>query len=62
VVDAAQWQALQHELQASYTTLVARLKARETWPDEAIGAAMLLLTRRAYHVGEIRQRLLWVGA
>jgi len=61
VVDDAQWQALQHELQAGYTTLVARLRARETWPDEALGAAMLLLAHCAYHVGEIRQRLLWVG-
>lgn len=61
VVDDAQWQALQHELHTSYTTLTARLQARETWPDEAIGAAMLLLTHCAYHIGEIRQRLLWVS-
>lgn len=61
VVDDARWRALQHELRTSYTTLVARLRVCETWPDEAVGAAMLLLAHCAYHVGEIRQRLLWVG-
>ncbi len=62
VVDDAAWHALRHELQTTYASLVARLQARETWPDEAIGAAMMLLAHCAYHVGEIRQRLLWVAA
>ncbi|MBK9714625.1 MAG: hypothetical protein IPO81_25435 [Kouleothrix sp.] len=62
VVDEAHWKALQHALQTSYTSLMARLQARESWPDEALGAAMLLLAHCAYHVGEIRQRLLWVNA
>lgn len=61
-VDDAQWHALRQELRTSYTALVARLQARETWPDEAVGAAMMLLAHCAYHVGEIRQRLLWVGS
>lgn len=62
VVDEAQWKTLRHELQTSYTSLMARLQARESWPDEALGAAMLLLAHCAYHVGEIRQRLLWVNS
>lgn len=61
-VDAAQWGALQEQLRTSYAALVGRLQARENFPDEAIGAAMMLLTHCAYHVGEIRQRLLWVAA
>jgi hypothetical protein len=61
-VDAAQWQDLQDQVRASYTALAGRLHARASLPDEAIGAAMLLLTHCAYHVGEIRQRLLWVAA
>ena len=62
VVDETQWKAVQHELQTSYVGLVERLQARDTWPDEAIGAAMMLLAHCTYHVGEIRQRLLWVNA
>lgn len=61
VVDDAEWLALRHELQSTYDALVARLQARAIWPDEAVGAAMMLLAHCAYHVGEIRQRLTWVA-
>jgi len=49
-------------LQIAYDTIVARLQVRETWPDEAVGASMMLLAHCAYHVGEIKQRLTWLGA
>jgi hypothetical protein len=62
VVDDAQWSALRHELKTAYETIVTRLQARESWPDEAVGASMMLLAHCAYHVGEIRQRLTWVAA
>jgi hypothetical protein len=62
VVDETEWGALRHELQTAYDTIVTRLQARETWPDEAVGASMMLLAHCAYHVGEIRQRLMWVAA
>lgn len=62
IVDDAAWHALRRELQTTYTSVVTRLQERETWPDEAIGASMMLLAHCAYHVGEIRQRLLWVAA
>jgi hypothetical protein len=62
VVDDTQWRALRHELQIAYDNIVTRMKARETWPDEAVGASMMLIAHCAYHVGEIRQRLLWVAA
>lgn len=59
-VDDAQWQALRDELQTIYTNLVTRLHARDDWPEPAVAAGMMLLAHCAYHVGEIRQRLLWV--
>jgi hypothetical protein len=61
-VDETEWRALRHELQIAYDTIVARLQVRETWPDEAVGASMMLLAHCAYHVGEIKQRLTWLGA
>jgi hypothetical protein len=39
-----------------------RLKVRDDWPEAAVAASMMLLAHCAYHVGEIRQRLLWVTA
>lgn len=60
VVDEIAWQALRSDLRHAYVNLVARLEDRTEWPDAAVSALMLLLTHAAYHVGEIRQRLLWV--
>jgi len=60
VVDDAAWQALRGEVQAAYDSVVARLQTRDTWPEPAVAASMVLLAHCAYHVGEIRQRLLWV--
>jgi hypothetical protein len=62
IVDEAEWRGLRHELRIAYEMIVTRLQARETWPDEAVGASMMLLAHCAYHVGEIRQRLMWLGA
>lgn len=59
-VDEAQWQVLRDELRTAYAHIVARLQVREEWPAPAVGASMMLLAHCAYHVGEIRQRLLWV--
>ena len=61
VVDDAAWLALRQELQTTYDTLIERLNVRDTWPEAAIAASMMLLAHCAYHVGEIRQRLLWVA-
>ncbi|HEU5087628.1 MAG TPA: DinB family protein [Roseiflexaceae bacterium] len=60
-VNAAEWAQLQQELRDAYQTVVTRMQARTAWPEPAIGACMLLVTHCAYHVGEIRQRLLWVA-
>jgi hypothetical protein len=62
VVDDAAWQALRNDVQTAYDSVVARLQAREEWPEAAVAASMVLLAHCAYHVGEIRQRLLWVAA
>jgi hypothetical protein len=60
VVDDAAWRALRGEVQAAYDSVMARLEARDTWPEPAVAASMTLLAHCAYHVGEIRQRLMWV--
>ena len=60
-VDDAAWLALRQELQTTYDNLMERLKVRDTWPEAAVAASMMLLAHCAYHVGEIRQRLLWVA-
>jgi hypothetical protein len=60
VVDDAAWQALRQELRTTYDAVMARLQARDDWPEAAIAASLMLLAHCAYHVGEIRQRLLWV--
>lgn len=60
-VDEAAWRALRAELRATYDALMVRLRQREEWPQQAVGASMMLLAHCAYHVGEIRQRLLWVA-
>ena len=59
-VDAAAWDALRHEIQTTYDDVMARLRAREEWPADGVGAAMMTMAHCAYHVGEIRQRRLWV--
>lgn len=61
-VTDAEWRALRTDLRRDYEHLVARLRGRDPWPDAAVGPVMLLLTHCAYHLGEIRQRLLWVSA
>lgn len=61
-LDEQGWNDLRSALQSEYDNLVVRLAQRETLPEEAIGASMILLAHCAYHVGEIRQRLLWLGA
>lgn len=60
-VDQVAWIQLQSDLRAAYDEVVSRMRARAEWPEPAIGACMLLLAHCAYHVGEIRQRLLWVA-
>jgi len=60
IVNNEAWQSLRASLQSTYEDIVARLKARNPWPEEAVGPAMLLLVHCAYHVGEIRQRLNWI--
>ena len=59
-VDEQEWQHLRHELREAYDAVVARLQEREDWPEAAVAASLMLLAHCAYHVGEIRQRKLWV--
>ena len=61
VVDDAAWDALRTELRTAYETVAERMTARAELPPPAIGSMMMLLAHCAYHVGEIRQRLLWLA-
>ena len=60
-VDESAWDGLRQDLRTAYATVAERMQNREEWPAPAVGAAMMLLAHCAYHVGEIRQRLLWIG-
>jgi hypothetical protein len=59
-VDEAAWRALRDDVRAAYEAVMADIEANSTWPEPRLAAAMTLLAHCAYHVGEIRQRLLWV--
>lgn len=61
IVDEPAWRELRDAIRSTYDEIVAGLRAFESWPDPAIGAAALLLTHCAYHLGEIRQRIGWIG-
>ncbi|MDJ0755147.1 MAG: hypothetical protein QNJ45_16615 [Ardenticatenaceae bacterium] len=57
-VTPKEWQALQDELRASYTSIQTLIKTTPAWPsDDEIGGAMAILAHTAYHLGEIRQAL-----
>ena len=62
VVDEPAWAQLRGQLRAAYTTLAGRLEARTEWPDDGVGAALILLAHCAYHLGESRQILGVLGA
>jgi len=61
VVDDAAWQALRDDLQAAYDSVMADVQTNDSWPEPRLAAAMMLVAHCAYHVGEVRQRLLWVS-
>jgi hypothetical protein len=60
-VDNAAWDTLRSELRTTYDGVVERLRAREEWHAQVVGASMMLLAHCAYHTGEIRQRMTWTG-
>jgi hypothetical protein len=61
-VDEAAWAALQAELRSAYDEVTARIAARDQWPGAGVGAGIMTVAHCAYHVGEVRQRLLWVAS
>jgi hypothetical protein len=61
-VDAAQWQALQAQLHATYPRLRELIETYPDWSaEDAMGAAIGLVAHSAYHLGEIRQALCLLG-
>src|SRR5262245_19545514 len=57
-VDEEAWATLRANLHAAYEIVVGHLQNRTEWPEPPLSAALMLLAHCAYHVGEIRQRLL----
>jgi hypothetical protein len=57
VVDDDAWGRLRTDLRAAYTTAISRLEQRLEWPDDGVGAYIMLVAHCAYHLGEIRQIL-----
>lgn len=60
VVNEAEWADLRAKIRSTYDFIVTGLQSSDEWPEPAIGASMMLLAHCSYHLGEIRQRVLWV--
>jgi hypothetical protein len=60
-VDAAAWDELRRQLGRTYDTLMAHLRARDSWSDDEAGLAMAIVAHTAYHLGAIRQLILAAG-
>lgn len=56
-VNEEEWDTLRSDLRASYEKLMGKLKAREEWPSQAIGASMMMLAHTVYHVGVLDKML-----
>jgi hypothetical protein len=52
-----EWAGLKQQLRQAYHRLLAVLRSRETWDDEAIGGSLAVVAHTAHHLGEIRQAL-----
>ena len=57
VVDDAGWVALRAGLRSEYGSVVAAVRTRAVWDEDALGAAIGAAAHAAYHLGAIRQRL-----
>ena len=58
-VDEAAWTKLQDDLAASYADLRASIEKHGDANDEAYAGALGALAHFAYHLGAIRQKLVW---
>jgi hypothetical protein len=56
-VTELEWRDLLAELRSLYRTVAAHFERRTEWPDQALGAWLMLLPHVAYHVGVIDKML-----
>jgi hypothetical protein len=62
-VTPEQWEALKHDLRASYDRIKALIADTPAWSSEQhIGGAIAVIVHTAYHLGEIRQALCTIKA
>jgi len=62
-VTPEQWEALKHDLRASYDRIKALIADTSAWASEQhIGGAIAVIVHTAYHLGEIRQALCTIKA
>lgn len=61
-VSAAEWIEIKNRLRVKYEELKLKLQGIEDWEqNDAIGASMAIVVHTAYHLGEIRQALCFLG-
>jgi hypothetical protein len=58
-VDAAAWTKLQSDLTARYEELLATIETHAGTSDAAAGGALGAVAHLAYHIGAIKQKILW---
>jgi hypothetical protein len=62
-VTPEQWEALKHDLRASYDRIKGLIADTPAWSSEQhIGGAIAVIVHTAYHLGEIRQALCTIKA
>jgi hypothetical protein len=60
-VTAAEWDQLREDLRADYASLKERWKNQTDWAKEDwLGGALAIIVHTAYHLGAIRQMILFV--
>jgi len=61
-VSAEEWIEIKSRLRIKYEELKVKLQGIEDWEqNDAIGASMAIVVHTAYHLGEIRQALCFLG-
>ena len=61
-VSAEEWMVIKSRLRIKYEELKVKLQGIEDWEqNDAIGASMAIVVHTAYHLGEIRQALCFLG-
>jgi hypothetical protein len=54
-----EWDAIQAELRTNYNRTLSLIEDTPAWEESQIGGAIAVIAHTAYHLGEIRQALLF---